>query len=157
MEPCNDKDLTASFSRFDVRLTCRKCGLITDLPQLVYLKKWGYPKGQETISISEWLHKAEKEVGRSSMEKVLVEFFDFENKVSLGKTPIPWSAIEKLKLGDKLEFKDMGTIFGLFEILSFAVNHGHPEGSINLLPVKAKAKIKLQVINKEYVDSLLPF
>jgi hypothetical protein len=157
METCNDKDLTASFTRFDVRLTCRKCGLITDLPQLVYLKKWGYPKGQETISVSEWLHKAEKEVGRENMEKILVTFRDVVNNVDLGRTPIPFGAIEKLAVGDYLEFKDQGVIFGMYMIQSFAINQGHPDGAIELTPVKAKAKIKLQVINEQYVDSLFPF
>ena len=90
-------------------------------------------------------------------EKVRVSFIDVVNNVTLGNSIIPFSAITKLNIGDRLEFKDMGAIFGIYEIQSFAVNHGLPEGHINLAPLRAKAKIKLQQINEDFLDELLPF
>lgn len=154
---CTDKDLSASFTEHTVTLTCRKCSLKAEIPSLVYFKKWGYPRGLERVSTSEWLHEIERRVGRDMMDKIKIEFRDVINNVTLGYSTVPYGAITKLAVGDKLEFKDTGLLFGLCEIQSFAVNQGYPEGHINLIPLKAKAKIKLQQINEKYVDTLLPF
>ena len=90
-------------------------------------------------------------------EKVNVTFYDTVNALVLGKSLIPFVAITKLNIGDKLEFKDSASIFGVYEIKSFAVNHGHPEGRIDVIPIKAKARIKLHQVNNEYMESLFPF
>lgn len=91
------------------------------------------------------------------MEVITLNFIDIENNVTLGKSKIPYQAITKLAVGDIIEFKEAGAIFGFYKIQSFAVNQGFPEGDIKLLPIKSKAKIKLQEINDQYLDSLLPF
>lgn len=98
-----------------------------------------------------------RKVGEEMTEKVKVEFIDIVNKQTLGSSTIPMTAIQKLAVGDFVEFKDAGAIFGTMEIVSFAVNSGYPEGHINVKPIKIKGKIKLQETNDEYVDSLLPF
>ena len=90
-------------------------------------------------------------------EKIKVSFIDIENKVALGSIMITFSAVTKLNIGDRIEFKDNALGFGIFEIQSFALNHGFPEGNINVIPLKAKARIKLHEVNLEYLDSLLPF
>lgn len=90
-------------------------------------------------------------------DKVKVSFIDTVNNVTLGTCNIPFIAITKLNIDDVIEFKEYGALFGLYQIKSFAVNHGFPEGSINLVPYTPKAKIKLQEVNTAYAESLLPF
>lgn len=140
-----------------VEVSCRKCGLKEPLPSLTYFKMWGYPEPTEKLPPFEWLHDKERRAEKEMNEKVKVSFIDTVNNVTLGNSMIPFGAITKLNIGDRLEFKDVGAIFGIYEIQSFAVNHGHPEGHINLTPVKAKAKIKLHQVNEKFVDELLPF
>lgn len=90
-------------------------------------------------------------------DKIKVSFVDVVNNVVLGNSIIPFGAITKLNIGDRLEFKDVPSIFGIFEIQSFAVNQGHPEGQINLAPIRPTARIKLHQVNEKYLDELLPF
>lgn len=118
---------------------------------------WGYPTPTQELPPFEWLHDSERRAEKEMNEKVKVSFIDTVNNVTLGNSMIPFVAITKLNIGDRLEFKDVAAIFGIYEIVSFAVNHGHPEGHINLVPVKAKAKIKLHQVNEKFVDELLPF
>lgn len=157
MGNCKEEDIQASFTRHEVTVSCKRCNLKAELPSLLYHKKWGYPKGTETLSPFEWLHEIERRLGREMMERVKVQFRDTVNNVILGSITVPYGTITKLNLGDRIEFKETGAIFGLFEIQSFAINQGYPEGHVNLVPIKAKASIKLQETNEEYLDSLLPF
>lgn len=102
-----------------------------------------------------------RKVGEEMQAKIKIDFIDITNGNRLGTSAIPMTAIRQLKVGDRVEFKDVGAVFGMMEIVQFTVNEGYPkgspEGSIHLKPVKSKGKIKLQEINDEYVDSLLPF
>lgn len=90
-------------------------------------------------------------------EKVKVSFIDATSNGVLGKSVIPFGAVTKLNIGDRIEFKDRASLFGVYEIKSFAVNHGFPEGQIFLEPMKAKAKIRLHEINDELLENELPF
>jgi hypothetical protein len=155
MDCLTKNNISARFTRTTVELTCRECGLSKELPSLQYFKKWGYPKGNEKHSVSEWLHEREGELVVG--DKVKIDFIDITNGQRLGTSTIPMNIVRQLSIGDRLEFKETGAIFGMMEIVSFAVNEGYPEGDIKLKPVKSKGKVKLQDINEEYVDSLIPF
>ena len=159
---CTEKDIFYVFGRRGLReqivtVSCKGCSRAKELPSLTYFKMWGYPTGTEELPPFEWLHKIEQKEGRETMERVKISFIDTVNSVTLGTSTIPFDIVTKLNVGDRIEFKEGGAIFGIYEIQSFAVNHGFPEGQVYLYPLKAKAKIKLQQINQEYMDSLLPF
>jgi hypothetical protein len=264
----HDKDLVYDFGKKQVTVKCTTCEAVKTIPSLLYFKKWGYPKGTEELSISEWLHKDEevilcpychyeaelvsskefygkdyggnlwvchsceayvgthkgtkkplgtlanketrkwrmkahsiidplwkegrmkrgqvykwiqetmgltskeahigmftveqckeiiRKAGEEMSEKIKVHFINVDDGQRIGTSTIPIQAIHKLSVGDRIEFKDVGALFGLMEIVSFAVNEGYPEGSISLKSLKPKGKIKLHDTNDEYIDSLLPF
>jgi flagellar motor switch/type III secretory pathway protein FliN len=150
---CSYDTLKLDFQYKKVVASCTSCGMVREIKETQYHLNWGIARHEEK-NIVEWLHDKE---GRSRMEKMKISFIDVGVGVTLGSITVPFEMITKLNVGDVIEFKDSGILFGLLEILSFAVNQGFPEGHINVKQIKPKAKIKLHEINDEYIDSLIPF
>jgi flagellar motor switch/type III secretory pathway protein FliN len=147
----NCNEVITEWKRHTVIVTCTDCDKSQELAGWVYHKKWGY-NGTENRTVADWLHGRE---GENVTEVFNITFYDNENSAVVGTTRLPMKAIEQLKVGDIIEFKET-PIIGQFTIQSFAVNSGHPDGEIVVVPIKSRAKIRIKM-DDQYMSSILPF
>ena len=73
-------------------------------------------------------------------EKIKIYFIDVEDGKDIGFKYMYMDEVRKWSIGTVVQFKNIKT---LYEIMSFAVNEGYPEGGINLKKVNERNLIEL--------------